>query len=58
VSLRKRAFSPAPTGDRDAPVPDAIGALTAFETSYRETYPNPFWMLFGHYMPETPFVDF
>ena len=56
--MRKRALSSAPTGDRDAPVPDAIGALTAFETWYRETYPNPFWMLFGHYMPETLFVDF
>jgi hypothetical protein len=47
-----------PAGDDEALLPDAIGALTAFETWYRETHSNPFWTLFEHYMPETPVVDF
>ena len=46
-----------PQGD-EAPSPDVVAALTAFETWYRETHPNPFWVLFEHYMPETPVVDF
>ena len=37
---------------------DAVAALAAFEAWYRETHPNPFWLLFEHYMPETPVVDF
>jgi hypothetical protein len=48
----------APVGEEEAPPPDVLGALAAFETWYRETHPHPFWMLFENQMPETPLVDF
>lgn len=48
----------APANDEDAPEPDVIGALAEFEHWYAETHPNPFWILFENYMPETPVVDF
>jgi hypothetical protein len=48
----------APPGDEDAPTPDVIGALAEFERWYGETHPNPFWILFENYIPETPVVDF
>ena len=48
----------APSGDEDAPPPDVIAALSEFERWYGETHPNPFWILFENYIPETPVVDF
>lgn len=48
----------AASGDEDAPAPDPIGALTAFEAWYAQTHSTPFWVLFENYMPETPRVDF
>lgn len=48
----------APAGENDAPPPDAVAALAEFEAWYRDTHPNPFWVLFENYMPETPVVDF
>jgi hypothetical protein len=42
----------------DAAAPDVIAALAQFERWYGETHPNPFWILFENYMPETPVVDF
>jgi hypothetical protein len=33
-------------------------ALMAFEAWYAETHPTPFWVLFEHYIPETPRTDF
>jgi hypothetical protein len=48
----------APATEDGAPLPDVLEALTEFETWYRETHPNPFWMLFENQMPETPLVDF
>jgi hypothetical protein len=45
-------------GEPPAEPADAAAALAAFEAWYRETHPNPFWLLFEHYMPETPVVDF
>jgi hypothetical protein len=48
----------APSDDEDAPTPDVIGALSEFERWYGETHPNPFWILFENYLPETPVVDF
>ena len=48
----------APTADDGAPLPDVLDALTEFETWYRETHQNPFWMLFENQMPDTPLVDF
>jgi hypothetical protein len=47
-----------PVVEEEAPPPDVLGALAAFETWYRETHPHPFWMLFENGMPETPLVDF
>ena len=44
--------------EEEAPAPDVLGALAAFETWYRETHPHPFWVLFENQMPETPLVDF
>lgn len=44
--------------EEDAATPDVIAALAEFERWYRETHPNPFWVLFETYMPETPIVDF
>jgi hypothetical protein len=38
--------------------PDVVDALAGFERWYAETHPNPFWVLFDTYMPETPLVDF
>lgn len=58
-SVARQVFaSLAPPEADEAPAPDVIAALTAFERWYRETHPNPFWVLFEHYMPETPVVDF
>jgi len=48
----------APSDGEDAPTPDVIAALADFERWYAETHPNPFWILFDTYMPETPVVDF
>jgi hypothetical protein len=48
----------APVEGEDEQKPDVIKALADFEAWYRETHPNPFWVLFENYMPETPVVDF
>jgi hypothetical protein len=48
----------APVLQEEAPPPDILGALTAFETWYRETHSHPFWMLFENQMPDTPLTDF
>jgi len=49
-----------PPADQAAPpaAPDVVAALTAFERWYAETHPQPFWILFETYIPETPVVDF
>jgi hypothetical protein len=49
-----------PSDDQDAaaPLPDVVAALADFERWYAETHPQPFWILFETYMPETPVVDF
>ncbi len=44
--------------EKDEPAPDIGKALADFETWYDETHEQPFWVLFEHYMPETPRVDF
>jgi hypothetical protein len=48
----------APAESEDEPRPDVLKTLSAFEAWYAETHPNPFWVLFENYMPETPVVDF
>lgn len=42
----------------EEPPPDVMATLRAFEKWYVETHPQPFWVLFEHYIPETPLVDF
>ena len=39
-------------------VPDVPAALSEFETWYAAAHGSAFWVLFDHYMPETPRVDF
>jgi hypothetical protein len=51
------SLAPAQEDDKTG-APDVVGALAEFEAWYRDTHPNPFWVLFEHYMPETPVVDF
>ena len=47
-----------PNPDDDEEKPDVIEVLNEFEAWYAATHPNPFWVLFENYMPETPVVDF
>ena len=47
----------APT-EKDESPPDIGDALASFEKWYDQTHAQPFWVLFEHYMPETPRVDF
>lgn len=48
----------APAESADEETPDVIKTLGEFESWYAATHPNPFWVLFENYMPETPVVDF
>jgi hypothetical protein len=48
----------APPEGEDAPAPDVITALAAFELWYAASHETSFWVLFETYMPETPRVDF
>jgi hypothetical protein len=48
----------APSEKESGPKPDVMATLAAFEHWYAETHPNAFWVLFEHYLPETPRVDF
>ncbi|HMK68168.1 MAG TPA: hypothetical protein VK433_06450 [Stellaceae bacterium] len=45
------------TTDGEA-APDVPAALAEFETWYALAHGSAFWVLFDHYMPETPRVDF
>jgi len=38
--------------------PDVAAALGEFEAWYAAAHGSAFWVLFDHYMPETPRVDF
>ena len=42
----------------DVPMPSVQSALAEFESWYAGTHRTPFWVLFEHYVPETPLVDF
>jgi hypothetical protein len=50
--------SATPSGKKGKPAPNVIKRLTEFEAWYADTHPQPFWVLFENYMPETPVVDF
>lgn len=59
VPVVQQVFASVVSADEDdAPPADVVRCLTEFEIWYRDTHPNPFWILFEHYMPETPVVDF
>jgi hypothetical protein len=58
VPVAKQVFACLGPADDEAPRPDVVRALADFEAWYRQTHPDSFWMLFEHYMPETPVVDF
>jgi hypothetical protein len=42
----------------DAPITSVQDALAEFETWYAGNHQTAFWILFEHYIPETPRVDF
>jgi hypothetical protein len=44
--------------EKDKPPPDIGEVLASFEKWYGATHDVPFWVLFEHYIPETPRVDF
>lgn len=44
--------------DADETQVPVAAALATFEAWYAENYTTPFWVLFEHYIPETPLVDF
>ena len=44
--------------DKGEPPPEIGKALADFEQWYAQSHGQPFWLLFEHYMPETPRVDF
>ncbi len=58
AAVSKEMFAALAPPDDEAPPPDVLAALRAFEQWYAETHPQSFWVLFEHYMPETPLVDF
>jgi hypothetical protein len=49
-----RSFSPA----LDTPAAAVQDTLAQFESWYAGSHQTPFWILFEHYIPETPLVDF
>lgn len=58
AAVTKEMFAALAPPDDEAPPPDVMAALRTFEQWYADTHPQPFWVLFEHYMPETPLVDF
>jgi len=56
--IAQAAFKSLSPPESDKPPPDVLKALAEFETWYASTHPAPFWVLFEHYIPETPRVDF
>ena len=58
ASVASAAFASLATPEAGAAEADVGQALAAFETWYTSTHPEPFWILFETYMPETPRVDF
>ena len=58
ASVARAAFASLAPSEAGAAEADVGQALAAFEAWYTSTHPQPFWMLFETYMPETPRVDF
>jgi len=58
VPVAQAMFGRLTPPEKDEKPPDIGKALADFETWYGETHEQPFWVLFEHYIPETPRVDF
>jgi hypothetical protein len=56
--VAQAAFASLAPPQAEAEEADVPKALAEFEAWYAATHPQPFWVLFEHYMPETPRVDF
>ena len=58
VPVAQAMFARLTPPEKDEKLPDIGRGLADFETWYGETHEQPFWVLFEHYIPETPRVDF
>jgi hypothetical protein len=58
ASVARVAFASLAPPEPDADKVDVGQALADFEAWYAARHPQPFWVLFETYMPETPRVDF
>lgn len=58
ASVGKAVFLSLAPPESEAPDADVLGALRAFEAWYEQKHGSSFWILFEHYIPETPVVDF
>jgi len=58
VPVVRAAFATLAPVEAEAEPADVATALADFETWYATSHPQPFWVLFETYMPETPRVDF
>jgi hypothetical protein len=56
--VAQAAFASLAPAEAEAEPADVAAALAEFEAWYAATHPQPFWVLFETYMPETPRVDF
>jgi hypothetical protein len=56
--VAKAMFAGLAPPEAEAEEADPRQALADFEAWYANTHENAFWVLFEHYMPETPRVDF
>jgi len=56
--VARAAFASLAPPEAEAEEVDVSAALADFESWYAATHESPFWILFEHYMPETPLVDF
>ena len=56
--VARAAFQSLAPPEAEAETVDVRQALATFESWYAATHPQPFWILFETYMPETPRVDF
>ena len=54
----RAAFATLAPPEAELEAVDVGQALADFESWYASTHPQPFWVLFETYMPETPRVDF
>lgn len=56
--VAQAAFASLAPPEAEAEEADVAKALAEFESWYAAAHESPFWVLFEHYMPETPLVDF